>query len=137
MEFGAERYVKTVEFHPGNPKVVHHALFFLDMSGEARRLDTASPGDGYPCFGGPRVVPAGGLGGWAPGAIPQPLPAGTGYVIEKGADLVIQLHYHPDGKPETDQSSIGLTFTEESTKGLTNLTVGPRRLDLAPGDAHY
>ena len=27
-----ERYVKTVEFHPGNAKVVHHALFFLDMT---------------------------------------------------------------------------------------------------------
>ena len=137
LDFAAERYVKTVEFHPGNAKVVHHALFFLDMSGEARRLAAASPASGYPCFGGPRIVPAGGLGGWAPGAIPQPLPAGMGYVIEKGADLVIQLHYHPDGKPETDQSSIGLTFTEESTKGLTNLTVGARRLDLAPGDAHY
>ena len=137
LEFGAERYVKTVEFHPGNSKVVHHSLFFLDVSGEARRLAAASPGSGYPCFGGPRIVPAGGLGGWAPGAIPQPLPSGMGYVIEKGADLVIQLHYHPDGKPETDQSSIGLTFTEEPTKGLTNLTVGARRLDLAPGDAHY
>ena len=38
MNFDAERYVKTVEFHPGNPRVVHHALFFLDMTGEARRL---------------------------------------------------------------------------------------------------
>jgi hypothetical protein len=137
MDFGAPRYVKTVEFHPGNAKVVHHALFFLDMSGEARRLAGESTGGGYPCFGGPRIVPAGGLGGWAPGAIPQALPAGMGYVIEKGADLVIQLHYHPDGKPESDQSSIGLTFTEESSKGLTNFTVGARRLDLAAGDAHY
>ena len=137
MDFGAQRYVKTVEFHPGNAKVVHHALFFLDISGEARRLAGESPGGGYPCFGGPRIMPAGGLGGWAPGAIPHALPAGIGYVIEKGADLVIQLHYHPDGKPESDQSSIGLTFTEESSKGLTNFTVGARRLDLAAGDAHY
>jgi hypothetical protein len=126
-----------VEFHPGNPKVVHHALFFLDLSGEARRLDAATPEPGYSCFGGPRIVPAGGLGGWAPGSIPQPLPPGTAHAIEKGADLVVQLHYHPDGKPETDQSSLGLTFTEESTKGLTNLVVGARHLDLPPGEPHY
>jgi mono/diheme cytochrome c family protein len=137
MEFGAERYVKTVEFHPGNPKVVHHALFFLDLTGEARRLNAASNGNGYPCFGGPRIVPSGGLGGWAPGATPQPLPAGMGHVIEPGADLVVQIHYHPDGKPETDQSALGLTFTGESPKGLANIIIGPRRIDLPAGDAQH
>ena len=137
LNFDAERYVRTVEFHPGNPKVVHHALFFLDLSGEARRLNAASNGNGYSCFGGPRIVPAGGLGGWAPGPTPQPLPAGMGYAIEKGADLVMQIHYHPGGKPETDQSALGLTFTSESPKGLTNMIVGPRRIDLSAGDAHH
>src|SRR5581483_9600681 len=29
LGFDAEKYVKTVEFHPGNKKIVHHALFFL------------------------------------------------------------------------------------------------------------
>ncbi len=136
LNFGGARSVKTVEFHPGNPKVVHHALFFLDMSGEARRLNEASGGNGYSCFGGPRIVPSGGLGGWAPGATPAPLPAGMGYAIEPNADLVIQIHYHPDGKAETDQSSLGLTFTGESPKGLTNMIVGPRRIDLPAGDAN-
>ena len=136
LAFDSERYVKTVEFHPGNPKVVHHALFFLDLSGEARRKSAASPDGGYSCFGGPGIIPAGGLGGWAPGATPSPLPPGMGHAIEKGADLVMQLHYHPDGKPETDQSSLGLTFTDQTTKGLTNMILGPRRIDLAPGDSH-
>jgi mono/diheme cytochrome c family protein len=136
MNFDSERYVKTVEFHPGNPSVVHHALFFLDMTGEARRLAGESPDGSYPCFGGPRIVPAGGLGGWAPGATPSPLPAGMAHVVEKGADLVMQIHYHPDGKPETDRSELGLTFTGESTKGLTNFLLGNRRIDLPPGEAH-
>jgi hypothetical protein len=136
LNFESERYVKTVEFHPGNPLVVHHALFFLDMTGEARRLASQSPDSSYPCFGGPRIIPAGGPGGWAPGATPEPLPAGMAHVVEKGADLVIQIHYHPDGKPETDRSEIGLTFTDQSTKGLTNFTLGHRRIDLPPGEAH-
>jgi hypothetical protein len=136
LGFDAERYVKTVEFQPGNPRVVHHALFFLDASGEARRLDAATPEPGYPCFGSPRFAPSGALGGWAPGATPQPLSDGMALPIRKGADLVIQTHYHPSGKPETDQSSMGLTFTEHPRRGLAHMVVGKRRIDLSPGDSH-
>jgi hypothetical protein len=93
LDFDADRYVKTVEFHAGNARVVHHALFFLDNSGEARKLDAATPEPGYPCFGGPRIVPTGGLGGWAPGATPSPLPAGVALPVAKGSDLVMQIHY--------------------------------------------
>ncbi|HEY1339710.1 MAG TPA: hypothetical protein VGF59_19490 [Bryobacteraceae bacterium] len=134
LDYDAARYVKTVEFHPGNKKVVHHALFFLDTTGQARKLDAETPEAGYPCFGGPRVAISGGLGGWAPGATPEPLPAGVAHVVEKGADVVMQIHYHPSGKPETDQSSIGVIFGDRPQKGLANLVVGPRRLDLPPGE---
>ena len=136
LNFPADRYVKTVEFRPGNPLVVHHALFFLDSSGEARQLDAASPGPGYPCFGGPQIQPSGALGGWAPGATPEPLPAGVAHTAGKGADLVIQIHYHPSGKPETDQSSIGLTFGDAPQKGLAGMILGTRKIDLPPGNAH-
>ena len=136
LHFTDDRYVKTVEFHPGNPGIVHHALFFLDASGEARRLDGASPEPGYSCFGGPQIEPSGGLGGWAPGATPRPLPQGVEQTVRKGADLVIQIHYHPSGKPETDQSSIGLTFGDAPKRGLANLIAGTHQIDLAPGGAH-
>jgi hypothetical protein len=136
LGFDAEHYVKTVEFQPGNSRVVHHALFFLDTSGEARRLDAATPEPGYPCFGTPRFAPSGALGGWAPGATPQPLFDGMALPINKGSDLVIQTHYHPSGKPEIDQSSIGLTFTGPPQRGLAHMLVGTRRMDLSPGDSH-
>jgi len=136
LNISADRYVKTVEFRPGNPQVVHHALFFLDTSGQARQLDAATPEPGYPCFGGPQIQPSGALGGWAPGATPEPLPDGVAHTVGKGADLVIQIHYHPSGKPETDQSSIGLTFGDAPQKGLTGMILGTRKIDLAPGDAH-
>jgi hypothetical protein len=54
----------------------------------------------------------------------------------KGADLVIQQHYHPSGKPEADRSSIGLTFTARPQKGLARMILGTRLIDLAPGDGH-
>ena len=136
-DFDAERYVRTVEFHAGNPRVVHHALFFLDTSGRARKLDAETPEPGYPCFGGPRVLPTGGLGGWAPGATPQPLPSGVAHTIPKGADLVMQIHYHPSGKPENDRSSVGVQFGDAPVKGLTSALMGPRKIDLPAGDAHH
>ena len=136
LNFTADRYVNTVEFHPGNPRIVHHALFFLDTSGERQAAGCRDPEPGYPCFGGPRIEPAGGLGGWAPGATPRPLPAGVALTVKKGADLVMQIHYHPSGKPETDQSSIGLTFGDQPQKGLAGMLVGTRKIDLSPGGAH-
>jgi hypothetical protein len=121
----------------GNARVVHHALFFLDTSGGARKLDDAASGAGYPCFGSPRVPLAGSLGGWAPGATPQAASDGMAFTVGKQADLVLQVHYHPSGKAETDQSSLGLTFSARPTKALTHMVVGTQLVDLSPGDAHH
>src|SRR5260370_1129736 len=49
LSLDAERYVDAVEFRPGNPKVVHHALFFVDRSQAGRKLE-AEPATGYPCL---------------------------------------------------------------------------------------
>ena len=32
------KYIKAVEFRPGNPRVVHHAVLYCDTSGKAREL---------------------------------------------------------------------------------------------------
>ena len=52
MDLTKESYLSGAEFRPGNPKVVHHALIFLDSTGTSRKLAAASAGGGYPCFGG-------------------------------------------------------------------------------------
>ncbi len=108
-------YVAGVEFRPGAKSVVHHALFYLDTTGAARQLDANDPGPGYKSFGGPGFQPSGSLGGWAPGATPYMERAGTGApACPAGADLVIQIHYHPDGKPHQDKSSIAALLREDA-----------------------
>ncbi|HEY3967169.1 MAG TPA: redoxin domain-containing protein, partial [Planctomycetaceae bacterium] len=69
MPSGADedKLVAAVEFRPGNRRVVHHSIFYLDTSGAARKKDAADPGPGYGSFGGPGFVPSGSIGGWAPG----------------------------------------------------------------------
>jgi hypothetical protein len=132
-----DEYVKKVEFRPGNPKIVHHAILFLDTGGEARRRET-SPGQGYSCVGGPGLDITGSLGGWAPGAMPSNARDGVAHTIKKGSDLVLQIHYHLDGKPEQDQSTVGLTFSKTPpTKGLTLMVLGNEKIDIPAGDSHY
>ena len=65
-------YLDGTEFRPGNRRIVHHALVFLDASGKAREMAAASPDGSYPCFGGPGFPAAGLIGGWAPGLTPPP-----------------------------------------------------------------
>ena len=58
----------------------------------------------------------GDLGGWAPGNEPSRLPEGIGRSLPRKADVIMQVHYHPDGKPETDRSRIGLHFARTPIK---------------------
>jgi hypothetical protein len=137
MNLAKVSYVSGAEFRPGNARIVHHALIFLDSSGTARRLAAASGGSGYPCFGGPGFSGAGLVMGWAPGYTPLPAEPSLSQAVRPGTDVVIQIHYHPSGKAEQDQSSIGLKFSGPPTKGRALLLVMNRYLDIPAGESHY
>ncbi|MFM7073237.1 MAG: redoxin domain-containing protein [Planctomycetota bacterium] len=111
--FAEDRFVRVFEIQPGNSRVVHHVLTFIDTRKAARKLDEAEPTAGYLTEGGwPGFLPSGSLGGWAPGNVPSPLPEGTVRVLPAGADVVMQVHYHRSGKPEPDRTRIGLYFSQ-------------------------
>jgi len=63
------------------------------------------------------------LGGWAPGNTPRFAPPGTAARIPKGSRIVLQVHYHKNGKPETDRTRIGLHFAKSPVE---------KRLRVAP-----
>ena len=52
-----DKYVTAVQYRPGNPKVVHHALLFLDASGKAADLDGQDGKPGLRPDGRRRVHP--------------------------------------------------------------------------------
>ncbi|MDM7461282.1 MAG: redoxin domain-containing protein, partial [bacterium] len=111
--FDEDVFVRAIDIQPGNRNTVHHVIVFLDTSGTARRLDAADPKPGYEAFGWPGFVPAGMLGGWAPGFSPSVLPQSTGYRLPKGADIVLQIHYYRTGKPEKDRTRVGLYLEKQ------------------------
>ena len=129
-------YMTAMEFRADNRRTVHHALVFADITGLARKKAADSPDGGYTCFGGPGV-PAGLVGGWAPGITPRkPIP-GYAATLPKNTDLVLQIHYHPSGTAAQDQSSVGFFFGDAPTKGRSVVLLGTQSIDIAPGDAHY
>ena len=132
------RYVTDVEVRPGNRNVVHHILVYVDTSGVARRKDGNDGMPGYASFGGPGFVPAGSLGGWAPGLQAQSLPKGSGMWLPKGADIVIQVHYHRDGKREKDFSQIGIKFAKEPIdKKIRWESLDNEFIDIPAGESRH
>jgi Copper type II ascorbate-dependent monooxygenase, C-terminal domain len=109
-------YISAIEYRPDNRRVVHHMLGWVDVSGAARKKDAGDPGPGYSCFAGPEVQYHGDFGGWSVGRDPARLPDGVGYSLPRGADVILQIHYHPNGKPETDRSRIGLHLARTPIK---------------------
>ncbi len=112
MDPGLEetRFMNGMHIVPGNSKVVHHALVFLDREGASEAL--ADEDGGYECFGG-SGFDAELIGAWAPGAVPMELEPNIGAEIPAGSRLVMQVHYHPAGTTaEPDATRIQMRFTE-------------------------
>jgi hypothetical protein len=61
-------------------------------------------------------------------------------ILHKGSDLVVQVHFHPSGKVEQEQSTIGLYFAKKAPTELAlSLPKGMRRsqMDIAPGKKDF
>lgn len=120
-----DKVVTAIEVRPGNARILHHTLCFIDTKGRGRALeakekekvvkeDDLDRGPGYSAgMGGVGFTPDGSLRGWAPGQLPRFTPEGTGFLLPKGSDVVLQMHYHRNGRLEKDRTSIGLYFAKK------------------------
>ncbi|HWA84314.1 MAG TPA: EF-hand domain-containing protein, partial [Fimbriimonadaceae bacterium] len=68
----------------------------------------------------------------------QMLGSTEGFYLPKGADIVLQVHYHKDGKPETDLTKIGLKFAKGAIdKAVRWESVGEEVFTIPPGQSAY
>jgi peroxiredoxin len=122
-----DKYVEAVEVRAGNSRIVHHGVLTIDTAGQGRKMEKeqqAKPPtpihemDKGPGFTSSMIVGVSGglLDVWVPGQMPRTLPEGTGIRLPKGSDIILQLHYHRDGRLEKDRTQVGLYFTKKKVE---------------------
>jgi hypothetical protein len=129
-EFTQNAWVTGLQVVPGNAKVVHHVLVWLDSGHQSDAL--VGPDGSYPCFGAPGFATTL-LGAWAPGAVPSEMPPATGLAVPKGSRIVINVHYHPTTTAETDATSIDLRWTTTRTPYTALLALPGNAKNAADG----
>ena len=139
LPVAATRFVRGIEFHPGNARVVHHANIRIDPTPASRKLDAADPSPGYDGLM-PRSAgyPEGHFLGWTPGQVAPLVPSDLAWRLEPGSDLVVQLHMQPSGAVEDVKPSIGLFFGRDPPRHTpTILRLGSQSIDIPPGEPRY
>jgi tetratricopeptide (TPR) repeat protein len=134
------RYVRAVEFRPGNARAVHHAVMMIDRGPTSRRMDEEDPGPGFDgMFSiGEAFSPGGFFLGWTPGQVPSAGDGSMSWRLEPGTDLVLQLHLRPTGQPDTVEAAVGLYFAETPPQRVPALLrLGSQTIDIPAGQKDY
>ena len=147
LQLEEDQWLAAVEVRPSARAVLHHIIFDVDRDGSALRADGR---DGKPGFdgmlGGARGSRGAGtaaLGGWAVGGQPRRLPMGLARKLPRATDLVLRSHFHPSGKAETEQTTLGLYFADERpTRRMVGLQLPPMfgiaaGLDIPAGQGDF
>ena len=138
-----DRFVAAIDVKPGNRKIVHHVIAYLDPAGVSAQLDARDPGPGYTSFGGPGFLVTNPLedfilGGWAPGARGYQMGEGNGVMLKQNARVVVQVHYHPTGEPESDRTEVGIYFAKTPVrKRLRLVPLINDDFNIPPGDKRH
>jgi hypothetical protein len=119
-DLGEDKWIRRIDFNPGNREVVHHAAAYLTDKGSTNPL-----GRSY-------------LLGWTPGRVPVDFPDSSGQRLPADQDVILELHYTTVGYETTDQTQIGLYFWDEPPENVMRdePIVNPR-IQIPPYDGNY
>ena len=118
-DYPEDRWVQAFEIKPGSPDVVHHVLAALQSPNGF--LDEKS-------F----------LATYVPGDTPSIYPESYAKRLPKGATLLFQVHYTPNGKARTDRPSLGIRFAEEPPQFVVQSSaIVNRALEIPAGAENH
>ena len=126
-----ERWVRAIEFLPGDARVTHH---FLATYNEGAKGATGrgefETGAGR---GGSGIFTV-----WTAGMQPYEFPAGMGRLVGPDTRILVNSHYHPMGVDTVDRTRIGLYFGEgELRKEVSTLAIVNTGIRIPPRDPAY
>ena len=106
LKVDEDKWVKAVQFIPGDPTVLHHLLTYVTGPNESAQGEAARTS-----------LPTRFLEGYAPGKVDaMTFPEDTGVFIPKGHKLTMQLHYTTNGRATKDTTILGLYFYDKPPK---------------------
>jgi Ca2+-binding EF-hand superfamily protein/mono/diheme cytochrome c family protein/peroxiredoxin len=118
-----DKWIQAIEVRPGNWSVVHHVLVFIAPPGPVTRRSTN------------------GIDYWAayvPGNGVKVYPKGFARLLPKGARLIFQMHYTPNGTAAEDRTRIGLLFADKPPKHeVKTKSIVNNRFRIPPGAANH
>jgi peroxiredoxin len=98
-KFTEDKWIQAAECRAGNRSVVHHIIIAIrPPAGKATATNDSLDSEW--------------LTASAPGSRPLNLPTGYAKFIPAGSRIIFQLHYTPNGSPQTDISSVALKFAD-------------------------
>ena len=113
LPFQEDVWVTAFEVRPGNTRVLHHIIAWERSRNKL-------------------------LASYAPGVQPYRFPKDTGIHLKKGASLRLQLHYTASGRPETDNTQIGLYYTKKQIKTeLHSRPIINNKFEIPPNTRQY
>lgn len=114
LNLDSDKWIRAVEVRPSSRRVVHHVMVYVVQEIAADSFWTSYIGRSAYLLSEHAVGNKGDF-----------YPPGTGRFLAKNAKLVVQVHYHPNGTAETDQTSIGLKFYEDASSVSRQVFTSP------------
>lgn len=106
------QFISSIEFLPGNKKLVHHSRLMVDTTNQIRGIDGLAETDPKVTEFQKIALKEEFLYGWVPGNDRIFFPQGTGIKLNANADFILNMHYAPSPVKSTDQSEIRLYFAK-------------------------
>jgi len=143
--FTEDKWIQAAEARPDARSAMHHIIAFIRPPGSTW-LKEAEPGVPFipgktvnaKQRGAPDQMPGELLVGYAPGLPPTECKPGEAKLLKAGSDIVLQLHYTPNGKAVSDRSKVGLIFAKESPqRRVVTMNALNVFLKIPAGDPNY
>ncbi len=119
------KWVQAIEIQPGNREVVHHVIVSVHQADKDQKRRLQQEENGL-------------WAGYVPGQSVWAYPDGYARYLPKGARLIFQMHYTPNGTATEDRTRIGVVFAksppdhEVRVRGISN-----RRINIPPGASRH
>lgn len=135
LQFGEERWVKAVQFIPGDKRVLHHLLsYVVAADGDHEGMIDEADNDPRREF----------LEGYAPGKeYATEFPTNTGIKVPVGSALRMSIHYTSFGQEAVDNTRVGLWFYDKNDEPELEYRTysvaanGAQALQIPPGAMNH